>query len=127
MTYHRSCTRSHLRRHRARLRLGTIRSTTRRWSSVKRHTEDNEYYERVKALEVERLNKERMERETGMSVERRRRRAFFVSQYQYRRPMSEFRAGGFYGCGAGVALFLDDHHYIEAMFEVYSQQRYRLL
>jgi hypothetical protein len=94
---------------------------------VKRHTEENEYHERVKALEVERLNKERMERETGMSVERRVRRVFFKSRYKYRRPMDEFRAGGFYGCGAGVAIFLDDHHYIQAMFEVYSQQRYRLL
>jgi hypothetical protein len=94
---------------------------------VKRHSEETEFYEQVKALEIERLNKARRERETGMSVERRRRRVFFVSQYKYRRPMNEFRAGGFSGCGAGVALLLDDHHYIQTMFELFSQQRYRLL
>jgi hypothetical protein len=29
--------------------------------------------------------------------------------------------------GAATAILVDDHHYIEAMFALYSQQRYRLL
>jgi hypothetical protein len=83
----------------------------------------HEKAEREKQKRADELNKTRRQKEIGVSIDRRRRAAWREqSRYEYRRPKNDKEAAG-----AGIAIFLDDHHYIEAMFELYSQCRYRLM
>jgi hypothetical protein len=83
---------------------------------------ERERYEKARQKRADRLNKERRATERRIAG-----KAFIPTGRKHRKPPSEFKSRGFHPCGSGIATFLADHQYIEAMFELYSQQRYRLL
>jgi hypothetical protein len=83
------------------------------------HAAAREQQDKERQKRADALNKKRMDQEIGVDVDRRRRAVLEEKPYENRNWRYDF--------GAMVAAFLDDHDFIQAMFDLYSQQRSRLL